>query len=350
MVLRKIPNGSSKKVRNALNNFLEFFVIQPVSLDPFGIIRKFEHLLLLAEKRFKYFVGRIAPELSEEERQNLIMAISGTMNLYQIQKNLRHFIEFIKKTRNLQYALLLQMQLPLLKRISKALHKGVEAFVNGWSVGDSIGALVAAHLIGDSPVKEIEEDTLVAEREIEGKRVIIIKAKGPGGRLGKIGRAVEKVLKRRRVSKIITIDAALKLEGERTGSVAQGIGVAIGGIGVDKAYIENLATKYDIPVDSIIIKMSQEEAIMPMKKEILEACDKVLEMVREDIKETKGRTVLIVGVGNSCGVGNNKKEAEEAKKRIAEVYEKLKSREGYFEEEVKKRWYDTFFPGFVLKK
>ena len=332
MIFRKFSKGCKdlKRAKEAINNFLEFFVIEPVNLDPFGIVRKFEHLLNLSLSRFKYFVNRIAPKLDEEEKANMMMSLSGTISLYQLMKIVRHYVEFIKKTKNIQLALLLQMQIPQIERLSKALHKGTQAFVNGWAVGDGIGALVAAELM-DGRLKEIEEDTLMCETKILGKDVIILKAKGPGGRLGKIGKAVEKIMRTHRISKIITIDASLKLEGERTGSIAEGIGVAVGGIGVDKAYIENLATKKNIPLDSIVIKMSQEEAIMPMKIEILKAAEEVKKAILRNIEEseTKGK-ILIIGVGNTCGIGNSKEEAEECKEKTKRVYIQLKEK-GFYE-------------------
>jgi hypothetical protein len=309
---------------------LDFFVIEPVSLDPFGIIKKIEQILTLSENRIKQFVKSLTPNFNSEERANLIMGLSGAISLNQVAKSVRHYVELIKKTKNLQLAIVLQMQLPLIEKISKALFKGTEAFLNGWPVGDSIGALAIASLI-TKRTKEIEEDTLIVEEKIGKRKVYLIKAKGPGGRLGKLGRAVEKIVKREKIAKIITVDAAVKLEGEKTGSVAEGVGVAIGGIGVDRAYIENIATKEKIPLDSIIIKMSQEEAIIPMKKEILFSIPNVIEKIKASISETRGKgKIIVVGVGNTCGVGNNKrdvKKAEEKIRKIAKIMEKREKEE-----------------------
>ncbi len=325
IVVKKITKRPKKDLMSAINNFLEFFMIEPVSLDPFGIIKKIEHIFNLYEKRFKYFVSRIAPRLNSEERANLAMGLSGAISLNQIAKIVRHYVELIRKTKNLQLALLLQMQLPMVERISKALLKGTEALTNGWPIGDSVGAFVSAHLIGNRKVKEIETDTIVAKRKIEGRDVYIIKAKGPGGRLGKLGKAVEKIVKREKIAKIITIDAALKLEGEKSGSIAEGVGVAIGGIGVDRAYIEELAVKKNIPLDSVIIKMSQEEAIQPITKEILLSIPRVIELVEKNIMETREKgKIIVVGVGNTVGVGNGKKEAEEAEKLARKIIAKEK--------------------------
>lgn len=315
-LLRKLSKKPTKKVREAINNFLEFFTIQPVSLDPFGIVKKIEHLSNLQNRKFKYFVKNIAPNLDSESRANLMMGLAGAISLHQMEKIVRHYVEMIKKTRNLQLAIILQMQLPLIERLSRALFRGVRAITNGYPLGDSIGALVAANLI-DGKTKEIEEDTLLAVRKIKGRTAYIIKAKGPGSRLGKLGRAVEKIVKREKVDKIITIDAAVKLEGEKTGTVAEGVGVAIGGLGVDRAYIEEISTKKKIPLDSIVIKMSQEEAVMPMKLEILNSLDRVTKLVYDNVASTEGKNkIIIVGVGNTCGIGNSRKTVEKTRRLI----------------------------------
>jgi hypothetical protein len=55
----------------------------------------------------------------------------------------------------------------------------------------------------------------------------------------------------------------------------------------------------------VIVKEDIGDAVAPMRREIHEAVDKVLERVRDVVKERtkEGDTVLIVGVGNSIGVG-----------------------------------------------
>jgi len=327
IVLKKISKKPNKKIRNSVKSFLEFFVITPVDLDPYGIIKKIEHLLDLQKERFRYFVDQIAPKANSEDKANIMMGLSGAISLYQLTKLVRHYVELIKKTKSINLAMLLQMQLPLVERIARALLKGTEALSNGWPLGDSIGAYVAAKLIGNSKFKLVDKETIVCRKKYRGKDVIIIKAKGPGGRTGNPGRALEKIARREKIAKIITIDAALKLEGEKTGTVAEGVGVAIGGIGVERSYIENVAVKRNIPLDSIIIKMSQEEAITPMRKEILKSVPRILEAIENSIKRTKGKgKIVIIGVGNSCGVGNNKKELEKTEKIINENIRKMRKK------------------------
>jgi len=322
--LKKKPD---KKIKESIKKFLEFFVISPVSLDPYGIIKKFEVLVDQEKRRFIYFINQIAPDLDSEKQASLVMGLSATISLNQISKIIRHYVELIRKTKNIQLAMILQMNVPLIERIAKALFRGAEALTNGWPIGDSIGAYVAANMIGDAKVKEIEEDTIAANRKIKDRECIIIKAKGPGGRTGKPGKAIDKIAKKNKIAKIITVDAAAKLEGEKTGSIAEGVGVAIGGIGVEKNYIEEVAVKRNIPLDSIVIKMSQEEAIQPMKKEILNATQDVLATVERSVERTekKGK-IIIVGVGNTSGIGNDKKSAEEAEKTVKKVLIKIKRR------------------------
>ncbi len=317
IVLHEISKKPSKNAKEAVDRLVEFFAIEPVSLDPYGVIQKIEHIINAEEEKMKYQIKQITPGLNEERRASIFMGVAGATQVHQISKIIRHFLEQIKKTKNLQLAMILQMQLPLIERIAKAMYKGTSVLARGEPIGDSIGPLIASKMIGDSKTSEIESDTVIARINYKGRNVILMKAMGPGGRLGKLGRACEKLLKRERVSRIITIDAAAKLEGEVTGGVAEGVGVAIGGPGVDKSYIENLAVKRNIPLDSIIVKMGQEEAIMAMPSpvknsynEVLKALDRVIERTR------KSDRLLIVGVGNTSGIGNSKKEIERAEKLI----------------------------------
>jgi len=342
MILKTVSKKTKKDVKAAINNFLEFFMIEPLSLDPYGIVKKLEHISNLSEEKFKRFVQSIVPGSDKEFQANLAMGLSSALSLYQIEKLIRHYVELVKKTRNSQLGLILQMQLPLVERLSRALLYATEAFTNNWPIGDSFGAMVAAKLIGNSKGKELEEGTLVVRKKIRGKDVFIVRAKGPGGRLGKLGKVVEKLVKKYKIKKIITVDAAAKLEGEKTGTIAEGIGVAIGGIGVDRSYIENIATSKNIPLDSFVVKMSQEEAISPMPLEVFNAVEPTVKRIEENIAASKG-PIVVVGVGNSCGVGNDEKSLKEIEPLIRKNAKIMKKRE---EEEKKKAEKISWFRPF----
>lgn len=338
IVIRKLSKGD-KKVKGKVDEFLDFFMIQPVSLDPYGIVKKLEHMSNMSDERFEYFVDQLSPGFDKETKQNIVMGLSGAVQLNQIAKIVRHYVELIRKTKNLQLSMVLQMQLPMIESLSKALLDGTESLANGWPIGDSIGPMVAANMIGSTKVKEIDKGTMIASKKIGGKKVFIMKAKGPGGRLGKLGRATEKIIKTNKISKIITIDASAKLEGEKTGKVAEGVGVAIGGIGVDRTYIENIAVKKKIPIDSVVVKMSQEEAIQPIKAEVLASMGKVMNLVEERVKVTKGKgSVLIIGVGNTGGVGNDKKSLQESEKIARKVMKIVKRRKDLEKKNRKNAW------------
>jgi hypothetical protein len=76
-------------------------------------------------------------------------------------------------------------------------------------------------------------------------------------------------------------------------------------IGVDRIQIEAVATENNIPLYAIVIKQSLIEAISVIRKDIAESIDKVSQRVNRiiDEKTKKGDKVLIVGVGNTFGVG-----------------------------------------------
>jgi len=326
-VLKKISKKPTHKIKKSVKNFMEFFVISPINLDPYGIMKKLEHLIDQEKWRFKYFVKQVASGQDSERQANIMMGLAGAMSLYQLMKLVRHFVELIKKTKSQYLALMLQMQLPLIERVAKALLSGTEALSNGWPIGDSIGAYTATNLIGDSRVVKADEDTLVSRKKYKKRDIIIIKARGPGGRTGNPGRILNKIAKKEKIAKIVTIDAALKLEGEKTGSVAEGVGAAIGGIGVERTHIEEIAVKKKIPLDSIIIKMSQEEAIMPMKKPILNSLPEVLKALDAALDRTKEKgKIIVVGVGNTSGVGNNKKDIKKAKEVIMKNVKRMAAR------------------------
>ena len=139
-----------------------------------------------------------------------------------------------------------------------------------------------------------------------GHRVHIIKADGPGATLGKMGDAVKKIADEKPIKKIITVDASLKLEGEKTGKVSEGIGAAIGDPGPEKAKMEEAAASLKIPLEAYAIRMSIEEAISPLCSEIAESVDTAISYIKESVEKTPDGEVLVVGVGNTCGIGNTK--------------------------------------------
>ena len=119
---------------------------------------------------------------------------------------------------------------------AEAYASALKAFAYGQPIGDGAGPLVAAKLMHGYEIRKLPKDCVMATVPLEGRTALIIKAEGPGGNVGKPGDAVEVVIEENegKIANVIMIDAGLKLEGETLGEVADGIGAAIGGPGVDQ--------------------------------------------------------------------------------------------------------------------
>lgn len=325
IVTKEISDKPDKVLKDSINRFFEFFVISPVALDPFGVVQKFDHIIQNQRERFTYFVNQVAPKANSEKKASLEMGLAGGMAVHEIAKIVRHYVELVRKTKSMQIAMIVQMQLPLIERMAKGMFRGTIALSKGQPIGDALGPLVVAELIGKNKVQKIGDDIVMTKITLDAREVFVLKATGPGGRIGRPGKAVERVIAKNKITKIITVDAAAKLEGEKTGSLAEGVGVAMGGPGVERTYIENIVTKKGIPLDSIIVKMSQEEAIMPMRKAIKDSLPGVRESIKRSLERAKrGDKIILVGVGNTSGVGDSGESVEKVSKWVDAYEKKLK--------------------------
>jgi hypothetical protein len=201
----------------------------------------------------------------------------------------------------------LQMVMPLLLEEAEALQKAITAFKRGQPIGDGIGPMIVGKMMLGREKMLAAKETVYSEDEYKGRKLYLLKAEGPAGTVGRPGEAITRLASDIgiKIDAIVMIDAALKLEGERTGEVAEGIGAAIGGIGVEKYQIEEVATRLEIPVYAVIVKQSVQDAITVMRKEIADAFEKVTNTVYSVIEDKtfEGQSVLVIGVGNTMGVG-----------------------------------------------
>ncbi|MCK4313689.1 DUF1512 domain-containing protein [Candidatus Bathyarchaeota archaeon] len=290
-----------------VDRFLEYFTISPQTIDPAGVVWKLEHILNVRDARFKDEVKLMAPAADKTQTNNLENTLEAAMALNYIYKIIRHFYLLGKKTLSLYIIMQIQMILPLIMREAEAYANALKAFADGQPIGDGAGALVAAKLTYGHPTRKIAKDCIVATVPIEGRTAYVTKAEGPGGNVGKPGDAIKTIIEENegKIATIIMVDAALKLEGEQVGEIAEGVGAAIGGPGVDQFKIEESILKYHIPINAVIIKEDIGDAVSPMRKEIFDAVDKAIERVKQVIleKTKEGDNVIIAGVGNSIGIG-----------------------------------------------
>jgi hypothetical protein len=290
-----------------VNVLMEQFLISPVDMDPAGIVGKIDHLLDVRDAKFKEDVRRIAPGADSSQVMNLENLVEASWALNTIYRIIRHFYLMGKKTNSIFIIIQLQALLPLIIQEAEAYLGAAKAFAEGQPIGDGIGPLVASRLMKDKEKRKVEKDVVVAETMMEDRRVIALKAEGPGGNVGKPGDAIKTIIEENvgKVSMVVMVDAAVKFEGETSGEVSEGIGAAIGGIGTERYKIEQEATVHKIPVYAVIVKESLQEAITPMKKEIMDAGEKVIERIKNLILERSkpGDTIIVAGIGNTIGIG-----------------------------------------------
>ena len=287
-----------------LDRYFEYFTIMPVDMDPNGIVPKIKHIMRKREDSTRDQVKSLSPNISHVQASQVINILEAVTTLHMLYKMVRHFFLTAKKQNNFPLILPLQMMMPFILEEAEALKVAVSAFKQGQPIGDGIGPMIVGKMMLDTEKKSVALETVMSQKEFEGRKLCLLKAEGPAATVGRPADALEKIFAENKPDIIIMVDAALKLEGEDTGSIAQGFGAAIGGIGTERFQIEEVATKYNIPIYAIVIKQSIKEAITLMKKEIADSSDIVSSQVYDIVKDnTKtGQCALVIGVGNTLGV------------------------------------------------
>ena len=295
------PNGDPTQ---KLDRFFDYFTIMPVDIDPNGIIPKIHHLVRSRDDTTRKQVKSMFSEINTLEITKVQNLLEIVTTLQLLHKVVRHLFLTAKKQNNYPLILPLQMLLPFIMEQAEALKDAIPAFKRGQPIGDGIGPLVVGEMMLGTKKQNAEFETVYSESEFDGRKLILLKAEGPYATVGRPGEATESIVEKLKPDAIIMIDAALKLEGEDSGSVAQGFGAAIGGIGIDRFKIEAIATKYDIPIFAIVVRQSVKEAITLMTKEISDQAENVKSQVYEMITDNSNpnQTVLVIGVGNTLGV------------------------------------------------
>ena len=316
--LEKFKNDSRQKlihyIKNTLNpkddpvkkidSFLEYFTIMPVDLDPNGIIPKINHLVHSREDFTRLQVKSLFNEISDFELTKVHNLLEIATSLQLFHKITRHLYLTAKKQKNFPLILPLQMMIPFIMEEANALKDAVESMKNGQPMGDGIGPMVVGEMMLAVSKQNAAFETVWAKSEYEGRELLLVKAEGPNATVGRPGEAIENIIPQKKPDLIIMIDAALKLEGENSASIAKGFGAAIGGIGTERFKIEDVATKNNIPILAIVVKQTINEAITLMSEDIAKQAKSVKTQIHEMIEENSksGQIVMIVGVGNTLGI------------------------------------------------
>jgi hypothetical protein len=300
-------SSSSRDPSVGVDRFLEYFTILPVDLDPNGLVHKLDHIMRTRDERVRAEIEKLCIGAGDKEISKIENILEAATALNLIYKVVRHYYLMGKRTTSMFILVQLQMVMPLLLEEAEALQKAISAFKRGQPIGDSIGPMIVGKMMLGKEKKFAARETVYSEDEYKGRKVYLLKAEGPGGTVGRPGEAIARLVGDMgiKIDTIIMIDAALKLEGEKTGDVAEGIGAAIGGIGVEKFQIEEVAARFNIPIYAVIVKQSVQDAITIMRKEIADAFEKVTNTVYSVIEDrtSEGQSVMVIGVGNTMGVG-----------------------------------------------
>lgn len=291
-----------------IDRLIEFFTIEPVEIEPVDIIKRMDHLLRTTENTVKRIIEGVLPSIGKHERSLIESSISIVAALNLIYKIVRHYLLLGEKENNFILIMQLEYLMPQIMRIVQIYHEALDSFTQGRPIGDGAGPLVVYNLLERSEVKSrrVIDETSVIEAFYKGRRLFLVKAEGPGSNVGHPGAVISKVIEELRgnVDLVITIDAALKLEGEETGTISEGVGAAIGDPGPEKIAIERATAKYNIPLRALVIKMDLREAVTTMRKQIYEACERALLHIEKIIEENTqpNSTILIAGIGNTMGI------------------------------------------------
>jgi hypothetical protein len=296
--------GDKKAVEARIDRLTGSFAIQPVSMDPAGIVGKLEHVLDTYDENLRTEVKTMAIGATDAEVNTLSNQMEISIGLDQMYRVVRHFYLLARKQGGILALYQLQMAMPQIMEEAEAYSSAISAFAKGQPIGDGIGPLIASKMAEGAAASDIEQDTLLYETNVDGRNLLLVRAKGPGGSVGKPGVAVEKLIEQKSPSLVLTVDAALKFEGEPSGEVAEGVGAAIGGPGVDRYHIEQSASKHHIPMIAVVVKMSNKEAISEMTQQVRLAVDEAIRRVKNIIQARSklGDTVIVAGIGNTMGI------------------------------------------------
>jgi len=304
--LKYVKNNltSSSDPSKKLDSFFDYFTIMPVDLDPNGIISKINHLVRSREDFIRLQINNMFTDLSSVELSKLqnLLEIVTTLQLF--HKHTRHLYLTAKKQKNFPLILPLQMMIPFIMEEAEALKDAMHAIKRGQPIGDSIGPMIVGELMLETKKENVTFETVWSKTTFEDRDLFLLKAEGPNATVGRPGDGFEKIISTKKPDLVIMIDAALKLEGENSASIAKGFGAAIGGIGTERFKIEEIATKNEIPILALVVKQSIYEAITLMTDDIAHQADTVKEELLQMIRDNtvSGQTILVIGVGNTIGV------------------------------------------------
>src|SRR5207245_11625390 len=99
----------------------------------------------------------------------------------QMYSVLRHFYLLARKQGGILEPYQLQMAMPQIMEEAEAYSSAIDAFAKGNPIGDGIGPLIASKMAEGAQSRDIEQDTIMYEAGLDGRTLLLVRAKGPGG-------------------------------------------------------------------------------------------------------------------------------------------------------------------------
>ncbi|MEM2134250.1 MAG: DUF1512 family protein [Candidatus Jordarchaeaceae archaeon] len=280
---------------------IEYFVIAPIETDPSGVMGRLEYLLDVGDEALEVLVKPLVPDGDLEKVENLKQMFREAVVLNRIYKMVREIYVSSKMSKSLEATMQATMNLSLLVRDARIRFKAVKAYVDAQPIGNGIGPLVAAKLLGDSRF-EVREGVVVSEVNYKGRDLILIKPKGPGARMKNLGKVAEEVIEGEEdVAGVVIVTAEVRLEGEKSIIITPATGVALVSE-PDKYRLEELASRRKIPLISLIVKMSNEEYFTKMSDEVRDTVPRIIGKLEELMGGFGKGKVVIIGSGNTMSI------------------------------------------------
>jgi len=114
-----------------IEQFLDYFTIMPVDMDPNGIVEKVRHTVRSREDYTRNHVKSLSPNLNEIELSRIQTLLEIASSLQMIHKIVNHMFLTAKKQKNYPLILPVQMILPFLMEHAKAMDAAIPAFKTG---------------------------------------------------------------------------------------------------------------------------------------------------------------------------------------------------------------------------
>ena len=318
---------SDSEIDRFIDRMIEFFVIAPSKIDP-PVFPKLRFLSEQKNRGIYKLLNKFFPNIPENEISTIISLLNATSEINNIYKEVKHLFIISKKTHS--NFTVEQNAIKIIELHSKAAayRHALDSFQKQNPIGDSVGPMAVMYFMGEINGSKDTENSTVEVKNMKSlkflkysgmynhRSFIVLRAPGPTSSVGNPGIVLKTVIddltkQSKKIKLILTIDASMRLHGERTGNIRHGIGIAVGdqdNFPIEKFQIESLALNHNPPIliESIICKQKLSEAISPMNEAIKNSVPEIARLMKQIIRSQteEGDCVVILGIGNGIGVKN----------------------------------------------